>query len=296
MRLPSSLQTAAVEHAVNGLALVAAMGGTLMLAAWVIAGSQGVVLSLIVLGVTLLIATGLPPHLAMRLQRGVPVSPAEAPWLYSIAGRLAQRAGLEIIPQLYWLPQRRPNAVAVGTGKSAAVGLSDGLIRMLKRRELEGVLAHEVAHLAAGDTEWLRVTMGIAHVTRLTSVFGVIGCMMALLGGVATVPVWAVLFLPLAPAGVTLLQLGFSRTREFAADLRAAELTGDPVGLASALGRIHAAFRSSWGLVGRLQPSAPAWLSTHPDPQERIERLLRHVPAQRAGQSPWHGAPLWRGS
>ncbi len=288
-----SLRRAALEHTVNGLTLVGAMGATLLLAAWLIAGGQGVVLSLIVLAVTLVVATGLPPHLAMRLQRGVPVSPAEAPWLYAIAGRLSRRAGLEAIPQLYWLPQRRPNAVAVGTGSAAAIGLSDGLVRMLTRRELEGVLAHEVAHVAAGDTEWLRVTMGIAHVTRLTAVFGVIACTVVLLGGIGTVPVWAVLFLPLAPAGVTLLQLGFSRSREFAADLKAAELTGDPAGLASALGRIHAAFRPPWGLVGRLQPTVPAWLGTHPDPQERIERLLRHLPARRIVRGPSPDIPLW---
>ncbi len=293
MRGSPSLKRAALEHAVNSLALIGAMGATLLFAAWLIAGTQGIVLSLVVLAVTLVVATSVPAHLAMRLQRGVPLSPAEAPWLYAIVGRLSRRACLETIPQLYRLPQRRPNAVAVGTGNAAAIGLSDGLVRILTRRELEGVLAHEVAHVAAGDTEWLRVTVGIAHVTRLTAVFGVIACTVFLLGGVGSVPVWAVLFLPLAPAGVTLLQLGFSRSREFAADLKAADLTGDPAGLASALGRIHAAFRSPWDLVGRLQPTVPAWLGTHPDPRERIERLMRHVPAQRMMRGPWPDVPLW---
>lgn len=286
----SSHRGSAADHAANGIALLAAMATLFGLSAWVIGGVQGLGLALVALAGTLAVAAGLPPAGVMRLHRGVPIEPGDAPELYALVAGLARQAGLDTIPTLYWLPQRRANAVAVSGSAESVIGVSDGLMRTLSPREVAGVLGHEIAHLAAGDIDWLRLSAAITQLTRLICTIGIVACVLLLLGGVATVPLWTVLFLAGAPTGMVLLQLGFSRAREFAADHMAAELTGDPAALASALRRIHGLDASPWGFVHRLQPMAPTWLSTHPDPRERIERLLAlSAPRPTAGIRPLAG-------
>jgi heat shock protein HtpX len=203
---------------------------------------------------------------------------------------LAERAGLPAVPALYYLPSPVINAFTVGSAGSSAIALTDGLLRHLSPREIAGVLAHEVAHIAHGD---LRV-MGLADfVSRLTSLFSLTGQFLLLvnLPWLLTAEVninWpALLLLVFSPQLALLAQLRLSRVREFDADLKAAALTGDPKGLAQALAHIEQASRSwrSLLLPGWGNPE-PSWLRTHPTTPERIRRLLELVPATPA-PTPW---------
>lgn len=251
---------------------IAATAGALLFGeagAWLAAGAALV---------ALLIEPAATSALTLRLYRARPLHPAEAPELWALLRQLAQRAGLPAVPAPHYVPSQVVNAFATGSRRRPAIALTDGLLRTLSPRELTGVLAHEVAHIAHDD---LRV-MGLADsVSRLTGTLALVGQFMLILMlpwfllGEVTVswPAW--LLLALAPHLALLAQLGLSRVREFDADLMAARLTGDPRGLASALARIEQVSRSwrRWLLPGWGNPE-PSWLRTHPPTAARIERLL----------------------
>ncbi|MFQ5507539.1 MAG: M48 family metalloprotease, partial [Planctomycetota bacterium] len=176
-----------------------------------------------------------------------------------------------------------PNAYAMGRPDSATITVTDGLLACLGRRQLAGVLAHEISHLAAGD---LRI-MGIASaVARLTASMASVGLFLLLvnlpllaLQGTG-IPWLAILLLLLAPGASLLLQLALARRREFDADRGAAELTGDPLGLAAALQELELAARRSriwerfFRLGGARSREIPGMLRSHPATMERRKRLL----------------------
>jgi heat shock protein HtpX len=201
-----------------------------------------------------------------------PLHPNEAPDLWAVLRELAARAGLPAVPVPHYVPSGVVNAFATGTKHHAAIALTDGLLRSLTPRELTGVLGHEIAHIANED---LRV-MGLADsISRLTHLLALLGQIMllfslpALLWGTVAIQ-WPALLL-LAFRRSSLLALGLSRVREFDADRLAAELTGDPQGLALALAKIERESRA-WLLPGWGNPE-PSWLRTHPATTERIQRL-----------------------
>lgn len=250
---------------------IAAMTGFLLL------GETGAWLAASVALIALLIEPTSASELTLRLYGARPLHPAEAPGLWALLRQLAERTGLPAVPVPHYVPSQMINAFATGSRQRAAIALTDGLLRTLTPRELAGVLAHEVAHIAHGD---LRV-MGLADsISRLTSLLALLGQLMLLislpwflLGEVAVSwPAW--LLLALAPHLTLLAQLGLSRVREFDADLMAARLTGDPQGLASALARIEQVSHSwrRWLLPGWGNPE-PSWLRTHPATAARIKRL-----------------------
>lgn len=245
-------------------------------------GSQGLWVALGACLLVLLVQPAAASTLTLRLYRASPIPPGTAPELWSLLRRIAERAKLPTLPTLHYLPSSVINAFTVGGGDRYAIALSDGLLRGLSAREIAGVLAHEVAHIAHGD---LRV-MGLAdYVSRLTSLFSLLGQVLllislpALLLGEADVNWPALVLLALSPHIALLAQLGLSRVREFDADLGAAALTGDPQGLAGALARIDRAGRLWRGLLvpGWGNPE-PSWLRSHPATEERIRRLLALEP------------------
>ncbi len=207
---------------------------------------------------------------ARRLQ------PFEAPSLFDTVERLSRRAGLANPPELYYVRNRLINAATVGTPDRAVLLLTDGIMSALPPRELEAVIAHEIAHIRNRDLSLFR----IAEVFRqATSIFARTGWLVVFFalpllltsGGIAP---RALLALFVAPVASWLLQLGLLRTREFAADQTAAALTGDPEGLARALQRIEYAQRS---LLQMLLPVANrtegSLFRTHPPTEQRVERL-----------------------
>ncbi|EJB3708097.1 M48 family metalloprotease [Escherichia coli] len=267
------LQTALLVLTLLGIAAVA---GSLLL------GDGGLWLALAAAGFTLLLEPAAASGLTLRLYGARPLYPDEAPDLWAVLRELAARAGLPAVPVPHYVPSGVVNAFATGSKHHAAIALTDGLLRSLTPRELTGVLGHEIAHIANEDLRVMGLADSISRLTHLLALLGQLAIVLslpALLLGVAEVNWPALLLLAVAPQLVLLAQLGLSRVREFDADRLAAELTGDPHGLASALAKIERVSRSwrAWLLPGWGNPE-PSWLRTHPATAERIERLLELAP------------------
>jgi heat shock protein HtpX len=266
-----------------GVVLFGAMLATLAVCVWLVAGpwAVAVVLSALVIGVTT--ALRLSPQLVMRLHRAVPVPRGEAPELEGILAGLALGAGLNTVPVLYWLPGRTINAVAAGGPDQSAIALSDGALRTFDGRQMAAVLAHEVAHIAVGDSRLLVLGDMIARATRDVAVLGLVVCLALVIGAadadIDEIPLWLAPALAAAVPAAVILQRALSRNREFAADLLAVRLTGDVLGLVGALDAIE---RLSGTRRGRQSgPEAEAednvaggLLRGHPPTAARVERLL----------------------
>lgn len=260
------------------LSLILFIGGYLVLLGYLIWGRDGIVWLLLAGAVIVLVSPTASPQLVMRLYRARPLHRSEAPELYRILEQLAERAGLSVLPTLYYLPSRMVNAFAVGSPQQAAVAVTEGLLNTLDYRELSGVLAHEISHIRNND---IRV-MGLADMaSRLTSTLSTVGQFLLLINlplilfSNVQVNWLLVLILLFAPQLSALAQLGLSRTREYDADLNAAQLTGDPEGLAQALVKLERRQRGLWRiLMPGYQIPEPSLLRTHPPTEERVRRLL----------------------
>lgn len=275
---------------IQTLLLILTLLGIAAMAGWLLFGSGGLWIALGAALVALALEPTAASWLTLSLYHAKPLPPHCAPDLWRVLRILSERAGLSSPPVLHYVPSPIINAFAVGNRQRSAIALTDGLLRGLSGREITGVLAHEVAHIAHGD---LRV-MGLAdYVSRLTGLFALTGQMMLLLAlpwtFVAPLAInWlGLLLLALSPHIAWLAQLGLSRVREFDADRKAAQLTGDPEGLALALARIERVSRSWRGLLfpGWGNPE-PSWLRTHPTTEERVRRLLALYANQEAPSRP----------
>jgi len=268
-----------LTNLLQSVVLLLMLFGLPALCGFLLFGEEGFWIALAVSLLALAIEPAAAGPLTLRLYRAQPIPPAVAPELWQMLATLAERAGLPSLPHLHYVPSRVINAFAVGSRQSSAIALSDGLLRAMPAREIFGVLAHEVAHIAHGD---LCVMTLADYVSRLTAMMSLLGQILLLLAlpllllDAVAIDWLALLLLVLAPHLALLAQLGLSRVREFAADATAAELTGDARGLAQALARIEG-IRIGWRgwlLPGWGNPQ-PSWLRTHPPTEERIARLLR---------------------
>ena len=274
--LGAGLRDGALLLLVLTLLGIAAVAGSLLL------GDGGLWLALAAAGFTLLLEPAAASGLTLRLYGARPLHPDEAPDLWAVLRELAARAGLPTVPVPHYVPSGVVNAFATGSKHHAAIALTDGLLRSLTPRELTGVLGHEIAHIANEDLRVMGLADSISRLTHLLALLGQLAIVLSLptlLLGVTEVNWPALLLLAVAPQLALLAQLGLSRVREFDADRLAAELTGDPHGLASALAKIERVSRSwrAWLLPGWGNPE-PSWLRTHPATAERIERLLELAP------------------
>jgi heat shock protein HtpX len=214
------------------------------------------------------------PKMVLGLYKARPLEPHEAPQLHEIVEELARRAELPAIPKLHYVPTQLPNAFAVGRKDDSAIAVTDGLLRLMNLRQIQGILAHETAHIMNGD---LRV-MGMADVmNRITSTLswlGMIGVPVVFGAGV-NVPLLGLGLMIFAPMIGGMVQLGISRAREYDADLDGATLTGDPEGLASALRVLEEKMSGKMGSVflpGARMPQ-PSLMRTHPKTEDRVARL-----------------------
>lgn len=220
--------------------------------------------------------------LSLRLYRVRALHPQEAHEMWALLRELPARAGLPATPVLHYVPSAVVNAFATGSKQEASIALTDGLLRSLSPRELAGVLVHEVAHIANEDLRVMGLADSNSRLTSLLALMGQIAILLSLpaqLVGAAEVYWPGLLLLAVSPQLALLAQLGLSRVREFDADRLAAELTGDPQGLASALAKIARVSRSwrAWLWPGWGNPE-PSCLRTRPATQERIARLLTLAP------------------
>jgi heat shock protein HtpX len=218
--------------------------------------------------------------IVLRMYGAEEVSRAEAPDLYDMVDRLRQRADLPM-PKVCIVPSDQPNAFATGRNPdNAVVAVTEGIMQTLDREELEGVIAHELAHIQNRDMLTSTVAATLAAAITLLARFGIFFDREQ---GFVT----SLLMMILAPLAAMLIQMAISRSREYAADRDGAEIAGNPMGLASALRRMeqaaqHRPMRSaneatshmfivnpfSGGLSGMRK-----LFSTHPPTEERIARL-----------------------
>lgn len=244
-------------------------------------GLSGVAWAAVLIGIMLILMPRIPPELLMRMYRARRVVPQPGDQLSEIVDVLSERAGLPARPQLYVVPSMALNAFAAGKPEHAAIAITEGLLRQLTLREIAGVLAHEISHIRNNDL-WV---MGVADAfTRFTQSMSYVAIFLAMLNVLAVLQgeqyaSWlAIAFLYMAPMLSNLLQLALSRAREYDADLEGAQLTGDPLGLASALKRIEDHTGRLWEDVMLPAPGRrvvyPSVLRSHPTTEDRIRRLV----------------------
>jgi heat shock protein HtpX len=227
--------------------------------------------------------------IVLSMTKARPVTADQEPGLYALVERIATRAGIPT-PKLYVIDDPQPNAFATGRNPDhAAIAVNTGLLNILDRPEVEGVIAHEIAHIKHRDTLTMTVVATIAGAIMLLASFARFA---ALFGGGNSrngegANVFGLLAMAiLAPIAALMIQMGISRAREYEADRLGAELAGTPKGLANALMKLE---RGAEMIPNEHMPPQAAHLcivnplrggglaslfSTHPPVQERVRRLL----------------------
>lgn len=267
--------------------LLVILAAILMLIGGALGGRGGLMIALL-LALTMNFASyWYADKIVLGLYGAREVTESEAPELYDIIRHLAQRAQLPM-PRVYLMPSGAANAFATGRNpQHAAVAVTEGILQLLDRQELEGVLAHELAHIKNRDTLTMTITatiasaiMFLANMAQWAALFGGFsrdeddgGGMLGLLVGIFV-----------APVAATLVQMAISRSREYAADATGARIAGTPYGLANALEKLtdasaRVATRATPAtahlfIVNPLSRQSFATLfSTHPAIEERVRRL-----------------------
>ncbi|MGC2424237.1 MAG: zinc metalloprotease HtpX [Nitrospirota bacterium] len=219
--------------------------------------------------------------IVLRMYRAQPVTETEAPELYSVVRGLVQKAGMPM-PKVYIIPDDSPNAFATGRNPDhAAVAATEGILRLLSRQELEGVMAHELSHVQHRDILVSTIASVMAAAITMLSRFAIF------FGGRDDRdgnPVAAIAMMIFAPIAAMLIQLAISRSREYMADESGARLCGNPLYLANALRKLEMGTEripmaanpatANMFIVNPFSARGIAKLfSTHPPIGERIERL-----------------------
>jgi len=260
--------------------LLVAVGGLL-------GGRSGMTLALIIAFGMNFVSYWFSDKIVLRMYRARAVSEAEEPALYEIVRRLAHKAGLPM-PKVYVINEDQPNAFATGRNpEHAAVAVTNGIMRILSREELEGVIAHELSHVKHRDI--LISTLAAAIAGAISYLAQMAQWAMIFGGGrrdddEGSSPIAAIVMMIVGPIAAMLVQMAISRSREYGADESGARLSGNPLYLASALRKLQTASQripmaanpatSHMFIVNPLSGGGITKLfSTHPPIEERIERL-----------------------
>lgn len=269
---------------VKTMVLMAGLMGLFLLAGQLLGGSQGLVLALVLGSAFNLIMYFFSDRLVLRMYGARVVTEADAPELYRTVDRLRQRAGLPM-PKVAVAPQEQPNAFATGRNPEHAVlAVTTGILKYVPQDELEGVIAHELAHIRNRDMLITTIAAGVAGaISNLPYLIMFGGGRDSDDGGHPAAQLGLLL---LAPIGAMLIQFAVSRQREFEADRVGAEILGRPLPLANALRRLDAlSHRIPMQVAPAVAPLAQVnplaasgggmlkLFSTHPPTAERVARL-----------------------
>ncbi|MEG4046926.1 M48 family metalloprotease [Microcoleus sp. Pol17_C1] len=279
-------------------ALLGLLSGLLVLGSYYLIGNeQGLYIGLALAAFSSFSSWYYSDTAALMAYRAQPIARTEAPELYDMVASLSEKAQIPV-PKIFLVPTQSPNAFATGRDpEHATIAVTEGIIKLLSREELEGVLAHELTHIRNRDTLTQAVAGTIAGAITFVGRILTFG---ALYGPVTrdsrqgANPFGLLFLIILAPLSATVIQLAISRTREFAADSGAVEITNNPIGLANALQKLeklgheipmHGNPAMSPLLI--VNPFSTKGLQslfrTHPPTEDRIQRLLEIAQQQQQG-------------
>jgi heat shock protein HtpX len=256
-------------------ALFGAVGG-------LIGGQGGMIMALVFAALMNVVMYWASAKMVLKMYRAQILAREQAPELYDMVDRLRQRAGLPM-PTLAIAPHAQPNAFATGRNpENAVVCVTQGLLDLVSRDELEGVIAHELAHIKNRDMLLQTVTATLAGAISNLANFGLFFG-----GGDEDDNPFALIGMAiLAPIAAMIIQMAISRQREFKADAVGAQISGRPIGLANALRRLEAGARAvpmhvspAAAPLAQVNPLAAhgggigKLFSTHPPTEERVARL-----------------------
>lgn len=286
--------------------LLAGLTGLFLAMGYLIGGQSGMIIAFGIALAMNFFAYWNSDKMVLSMYGARQVGPNEAPQLYAIVERLSRQAGLPM-PKVFIMENDQPNAFATGRNpEHASVAATSGLLQRLSTEEVTGVLAHELAHVKNRDTLTMTITATIAGAISMLANFAMFfggssrdengnSNGVGMIGGI--------LLAILAPIGAALVQMAISRSREYEADKGGAEISGQPLWLASALNRLEQGAEAIPNREAERHPATAhlfivnplhgggigSLFSTHPAMADRIARL-RKMEAER-GQSGYQPAP-----
>lgn len=270
--------------------LLAGLTALFMALGYTLGGSGGAMIALLVAFAMNIFTFWNADKIVLKMHNAREVDVNSAPEFYTMVRALAQRAQLPM-PKVYLIDSPHPNAFATGRDpEHAAVAATTGLLGMLERDEVEGVMAHELAHVKNRDTLIMTMVATIAGAISMLANFGLF-----FRSGDDRSGGWAALLAVLvAPFAAMIVQMAISRTREYGADRGGAEISGKPMALASALAKISGAAQAIRNPVSEANPSAAQlyivpthvseMFSTHPATENRIAALQEMAGMERTGE------------
>jgi heat shock protein HtpX len=261
--------------------LLAGLTALFILIGYLIGGPNGALIAFFVAAATNFVTYWNADKLVLSTQGAQEVDEHTAPELVHMVAELAQRAELPM-PRVFVMDNPQPNAFATGRNpQHGAVAVTTGLLGMLSRDELAGVVSHELAHIKNHDTLLMTVTATIAGAISMLAQFGMFfgggqrsGNSNSGMGIVGTL-----LMVVLAPLAAMLVQMAISRTREYAADNMGARISGNPAGLAAALAKIDAGAHAIENVPAERNPAAAPLFIINPLSGARMDNLFTTHPA-----------------
>lgn len=261
------------------LLLLSALTALLMALGYTFGGSQGAVIAFVVAAGMNVFSYWNSDKVVLRMHDAREVDATSAPDFYGMVAELAKRADLPM-PKVYIIDSPHPNAFATGRDpEHAAVAATTGLLNMLTRDEVAGVMAHELGHVKNRDTLVMTVVATVAGAISMLANFGLFFRSGDNRGNALA----SILAVIVAPMAAMIVQMAISRTREFGADKAGAEISGNPMALASALSKISRGAQAIPNPVSERMPAAAQlyivpthisqMFSTHPATEHRIEAL-----------------------
>jgi len=282
-----------MANSIKTVLLLGALTGLLMFIGGLIGGRGGVYIAFIFAVIMNFGSYWFSDKIVLRMYRAQEVSESSAPGLFNIVRNLALKANLPM-PRVFIIPEETPNAFATGRNeKHAVVAVTEGIMRILNKEELEGVIAHELSHIKHKD---MLIGSIAATIAGAISMLATMAQWTAILGGGSSSDdddhggiIGLIAMAILAPIAATIIQMTISRSREYLADAGAAGITKNPYGLAAALEKLTRASQvvpldanpstAHMFIVNPLSGKAFMNLfSTHPPLEERIARLRSMKP------------------